>query len=56
MRRLLVTGLLFVAIAFSVQASEPDVIDEAKVETLEWLALTDTGQYESSWDSASSLF
>ena len=56
MRRLLVTGFLFVAIAFSVQASEPDVIEEAKVETLEWLALTDTGQYESSWDSASALF
>jgi hypothetical protein len=56
MRRLLVTGLLFVAIAFSVQASEPDVIEGAKVETLEWLALTDTGQYESSWDSASVLF
>jgi len=56
MRRLLVTVFLFVAIAFSVQASEPDVIEEAKVETLEWLALTDTAQYESSWDSASTLF
>ena len=56
MRHLLITGLLFVAIAFSVQASEPGLIEEAKVETLEWLALTDTGQYESSWDSASALF
>lgn len=56
MRRLLVTGMLFVAIVFSVQAGEPDVIEEAKAETLEWLALTDTRQYESSWDSASVLF
>ena len=56
MKRLLSTGLLFVAIAFSAQASEPEVIEEAKVETLEWLALTDTGKYESSWDSASALF
>jgi hypothetical protein len=56
MKRLLSTGLVFVAIAFSAQASEPEVIEEAKVETLEWLALTDTGQYESSWDSASALF
>jgi len=56
MRRLLSTGLLVVAIAFSAQASEPEVIEAAKVETLEWLALTDTGQYESSWDSASALF
>ena len=35
MRRRLVTGLLFVATAFSVQATEPDVIEEAKVETRE---------------------
>jgi hypothetical protein len=48
--------LFFLAIAFSAQASEPEVIEEAKAETLEWLALTDTGQYESSWDSASALF
>lgn len=56
MRRLLGTGLLFVAIAFSTQASEPEVIEEAKVETLAWLALTDSAQYGSSWDSASALF
>ena len=56
MRRLLSTGLLFVAIAFSAQASEPEVIEEAKVAALAWLALTDLGQYESSWDSASALF
>jgi len=56
MRHLLSTGLFFLAIAFSAQASEPEVIEEAKAETLEWLALTDTGQYESSWDSASALF
>lgn len=56
MRRMLVTALFFVAIAISVHASEPQVIEEAKAETLEWLALTDTGQYKSSWDSASVLF
>jgi hypothetical protein len=32
------------------------VIEEARVETVAWLGLTDTGQYESSWDSASALF
>ena len=56
MKRLLSTGLLFVSIAFSTQASEPEVIEEARVETVAWLGLTDTGQYESSWDSASALF
>lgn len=56
MKRLLSTGLLFVAIAFSTQASEPEVIEEAKVETLAWLALTDTGRFNTSWDSASVLF
>ena len=56
MKRLLSTGLLFVSIAFLTQASEPEVIEEARAETVAWLALTDTGQYESSWDSASALF
>ena len=56
MKRLLSTGLLFVSIAFSTQASEPEVIEEARVETVAWLGLTDTGRYESSWDSASALF
>ena len=42
--------------AFSAQASELEVIEEARAETVSWLALTDTGQYESSWDSASALF
>ena len=56
MRHWFSTGLLFAMLAFSVQASEPELTKEAKVETLEWLSLTDTGQYESSWDSASALF
>ncbi len=56
MKRLLSTGLFFVSIAFSAQASEPEVIVEARTETVAWLALTDTGQYESSWGSASALF
>ncbi len=56
MKRLLGTGLLFVSIAFSTQASEPEAIEEARVETVAWLSLTDTGQYESSWHSASALF
>jgi hypothetical protein len=56
MKRLLSTGLLFISIAFSAQASEPGVIEAARVETVAWLALTDTGDYESSWDSASALF
>ncbi len=56
MKRMLSTGLLFVTIAFSTQANELEVIEEARVETVAWLALTDTGQYESSWGSASALF
>ena len=56
MMRLLSIALLFVSIAFSAQASEPEVIEEARLETMAWLALTDTEQYESSWDSASALF
>jgi hypothetical protein len=56
MKRLICIGLFFFSIAFSAQASEPAVIEEARVETVAWLALTDTGQYESSWDSASALF
>ncbi len=56
MKRLLSTALIFALIAFSAQASEPEAIEEAQVETVAWLALTDTGQYESSWESASVLF
>jgi len=56
MKRLLGTALLFVAIAFSTHASEPEAIEDAKEVTLAWLALTDSAQYESSWDSASALF
>jgi hypothetical protein len=56
MKRLLSTGLLFISIAFSTQASEPEMIEEARAETVAWLALTDTEQYESSWDWASALF
>ena len=56
MKRLIGIGLLFVSIALSTQASEPEVVEAARVETVAWLALTDTGQYESSWDSASALF
>lgn len=56
MKRLLSSGLLLVLIAFSTQASEPEVIEDARIRTVAWLALTDTGQYASSWDSASSLF
>jgi hypothetical protein len=56
MKRLLSTVLLVISIALSTQASEPEVIEAAKGETVAWLSLTDTGQYESSWDSASALF
>jgi len=56
MKRLLSTAFIFVSIAFSAQASEPKVSVEARTETVAWLALTDTEQYESSWDSASTLF
>lgn len=56
MKRLLGTGLFFLCIAFSAQASESEVIEEARAETVAWLALTDEGRYKSSWESASALF
>ncbi len=56
MKRLLSTVLLVISIALSTQASEPEVIEAAKGETVAWLSLTDVGHYESSWDSASALF
>ena len=56
MKRLLITVLLVISITLSTQASEPEVIEAARGETVAWLSLTDTGLYESSWDSASALF
>lgn len=56
MKGLLSTGLLFVLIALSSQASELEVIEAAKVQTVAWLALTDSGEYGPSWDSAAALF
>lgn len=56
MKRLLIAVLLVISISLSTQASEPEVIEAAKVETVAWLSLTDKGLYESSWDSASALF
>lgn len=51
-----ITMLLFISIALSAQASEPDVVEAARGETEKWLSLTDAGHYGSSWDSASALF
>ena len=56
MGRLLGTALLVVSITLSANAGEPEVIEEARAETAAWLSLTDTGQYASSWESASALF
>ena len=56
MKRLLSTAVIFAALAVSAQAGEPEAVAAAKTETLAWLALTDSGEYESSWDAASALF
>lgn len=56
MKGLLATGLLFILISLSSQASEPELIESARVQTVTWLALTDAGEYASSWESASTLF
>ena len=57
MKRLAGTGLLFALVALAAaQANESEAIEAAKVETVAWLALTDAGQYDSSWDAASALF
>ncbi len=56
MKRLAGTLALFVALAVSAHASEPEAIETARTETLAWLAMTDSGEYESSWESASALF
>lgn len=49
---------LFLVVLFflPVQASEVDVIEEARNKTVYWLSLLDSKRYDSSWDSAASLF
>lgn len=56
MKRLLCAALLTIFIAVPTQASDSDEIQAAKRETVSWLSLTDTLQYELSWELASSLF
>ena len=56
MKRSFIAGLFLALIAMSSFASEADAVDAAKAETLAWLELTDSGEYRSSWESASSLF
>lgn len=56
MIRALYTGLILVSLALTSPAAEPELIDEARAEAIAWLALTDSGQYSSSWEEASALF
>ncbi len=56
MKRLLYVVLLAIWIASPARADEAAVIETAKSETLSWLALTDTAQYESSWEKAATFF
>lgn len=56
MNRLLCIASLAILVALPSLASEADTIETAKGKTVSWLSLTDTGQYESSWDAASALF
>ena len=56
MSRLLGTALLAILIALPTLAGETDTIEMARGQTVSWLSLTDTGQYDASWDAASALF
>ncbi|MEJ2603501.1 MAG: DUF4019 domain-containing protein [Gammaproteobacteria bacterium] len=56
MKYLLCTLLLLLSTPIAAQVSESQVIEEARSATVEWLMLTDTAQYRSSWESASTLF
>ncbi len=56
MVRLLIAASLALVMATSSQASESETVAMAKEAAVAWLALTDTGQYGASWDSASPLF
>ncbi len=51
-----IASLLAALFFLSVYASEVDVVEEAKARTFTWLALVDSGRYETSWESAASLF
>ena len=56
MKPLLCVVLLAISCMLPAEAGEAEAIETAKAETISWLALTDTGQYESSWETASALF
>jgi hypothetical protein len=50
-------SLLLAALAIlPTHATEVDVIEEAQSKTVYWLSLVDGKRFESSWDSAASLF
>lgn len=56
MKSLIVVVMFFSLSAACVHANEVDVISQAESRTLSWLALTDSGQYDTSWDQAATLF
>jgi Protein of unknown function (DUF4019) len=43
-------------IGFSASADDSDAVGRAKVAARSWLALTDNGSYDQSWEEASSFF
>lgn len=56
MERIFALCLLSLSLTLPAYADDSDPVEAATGATLEWLALTDAGQYESSWESASTLF
>ena len=56
LNRVLYVALLVIVTASIAEADESLAIATAKNDTVSWLAQTDTGEYESTWESAAALF
>ena len=56
MTQLRCTLFLAVFVLLPVHATEVDIVEEARGKTVYWLSLVDTNEFDSSWDSAASLF
>ncbi len=56
MTQLRCTLLLAVFVLLPVHATKVDIVEEARGKTVYWLSLVDTNKFDSSWDSAASLF
>jgi len=57
MKRLLAAATaVFLLVSSPLRAQDADSVAQATAAANSWLALTDTGQYQKSWEQASSLF